>query len=209
MQEVDTVVYCTGYKFSFPFAMHQNGAPLFPSGSRINNLYQHVFLMDDPSLTFVGLPKMAATFTLAEAQSALVARVFAGRVCIPSMEVMTDWIQAYEARQRELRRSESSFHSLSTRAGEDKEYVNLLLGSSLFVRNHFLGKPPPCWCNCLDSANQPVGMIRTAFKGLGDSRLQCITYGAMGAALVVPCSRGLRAQYPIGAATCFLDPTTR
>lgn len=48
--EVDTVVFATGYDFSFPFLPKQK-----VENRRVPGLYQHVFNIDDPTLAFVGM----------------------------------------------------------------------------------------------------------------------------------------------------------
>lgn len=50
MDDVDVVLFATGYDFSFPFLLK-----LKVENRRVPRLYQHVFQTDDPSLAFVGM----------------------------------------------------------------------------------------------------------------------------------------------------------
>lgn len=50
VDDVDVVLFATGYEFDFPFLPDINIV-----NRRIPGLYQHVFLARDPSLAFVGM----------------------------------------------------------------------------------------------------------------------------------------------------------
>lgn len=54
--QVDTVVWCTGYSYSFPFL---EGSDLLtpPLSERVHPLYEQLFHVKHPSLSFVGLPQ--------------------------------------------------------------------------------------------------------------------------------------------------------
>jgi cation diffusion facilitator CzcD-associated flavoprotein CzcO len=73
--EVDLVVWCTGYRVAVPFldpGLLGDGADRLP-------LYRHVFHLDAPGLAFVGLMQSTgAAFPLVEAQARLVAGWLAG-----------------------------------------------------------------------------------------------------------------------------------
>ncbi|MET8068021.1 NAD(P)-binding domain-containing protein, partial [Micromonospora sp. NPDC005313] len=73
--EVDLVVWCTGYRVEMPFldaALVGDGADRLP-------LYRHVFHLDASGLAFVGLMQSTgAAFPLVEAQARLVAARLAG-----------------------------------------------------------------------------------------------------------------------------------
>lgn len=50
VEDVDVVLFATGYEFSFPFL-----PDVKPTNRRIRGLYQHVFKSDNPSLAFIGM----------------------------------------------------------------------------------------------------------------------------------------------------------
>ena len=64
---------------------------LLPDSPRAAQLYQHIFIIPKPTLAFVGMPKMAALFLVAQAQSAVIARAFSGRITVPSEADMRQW----------------------------------------------------------------------------------------------------------------------
>lgn len=80
---VDHIVFCTGYRYHQPFIKKNRDSeePLFPSGSAIEGLHEHVIYQKKPSLAFIGMVRDAVpTFLLVQAQAAFVSRVFSGRL---------------------------------------------------------------------------------------------------------------------------------
>jgi cation diffusion facilitator CzcD-associated flavoprotein CzcO len=53
VDDVDSILFATGYDFHFPFLPE-----IQPKNQRIPGLYQHVFHRDDPTLAFVGMVRM-------------------------------------------------------------------------------------------------------------------------------------------------------
>ncbi|XP_023643007.1 flavin-containing monooxygenase FMO GS-OX2 isoform X1 [Capsella rubella] len=92
----DSIVYCTGYKYYFPF-LDTNGYMSIDE-NRIEHLYKHVFPPAlAPGLSFVGLPGMGIQFVMFEIQSKWVASVLSGRFTLPSQDkMMEDIISSYE-----------------------------------------------------------------------------------------------------------------
>lgn len=214
MCNVDYVIYCTGYLYNFDFAM-KGTEPLFQPGFKVANLYQHIFYTREPSLAFVGLPKMTAAFTVAEAQSAVVARAFSGRLDMPDKSTMQAWEQQFSSTRMEQMRSEKAFHTLAQNINEDREYVNMLQqhASSEHLRAG-PGKSPPFWCRCLDNARASAGTIRTAYKKFNqypdEYRHRFTTYHQLGPRLLIPCPPVKQVQYrDMDAVTCFLDLASR
>jgi cation diffusion facilitator CzcD-associated flavoprotein CzcO len=85
VERVDAIIYCTGYKVTFPFfdeaflAAADNDLPLF----------RRVFRPGVPNLAFIGLVQpLGAIMPLAEAQARWVADLLAGRYALPSDEDM-------------------------------------------------------------------------------------------------------------------------
>jgi hypothetical protein len=56
------------------------------TATRARNFYEHIFRIlthGEPTLAFVSLPKNVLPFKTAEAQSAVIVKVFAGRLSVP------------------------------------------------------------------------------------------------------------------------------
>ncbi|RUS24398.1 hypothetical protein BC938DRAFT_473637 [Jimgerdemannia flammicorona] len=95
-EEVEVVVFATGYLFSFPFLADfetPGSGPLVTDGVVVHNLYRHLFFIEDPTLCFVGLPRKVSPLPLSQFQSMLVARVWAGLVKLPGVEEMRRWYE--------------------------------------------------------------------------------------------------------------------
>jgi hypothetical protein len=90
IEEVDVIVYCTGYKVTFPFF-----DPSFLSAPDNDlPLYKRVFKPGEPTLAFVALLQpLGAMMPLAEAQGRLLADYLLGRYALPSETEMRDDIE--------------------------------------------------------------------------------------------------------------------
>ncbi|MCJ1330774.1 hypothetical protein MMC10_007461 [Thelotrema lepadinum] len=89
-EDIDCVLFCTGYLYSFPF-LSSFLEELLQDGSRVHNVYQYLFFMDHPSLAFITLPIRVIPFPLSEVQGAVVAKVWSGQLSLPSKQQMLDW----------------------------------------------------------------------------------------------------------------------
>jgi cation diffusion facilitator CzcD-associated flavoprotein CzcO len=96
-EEIDLVVYCTGYKISFPFfdedlvSAEENRLPL----------YRRVVSVDHPGLYFIGLIQpLGAIMPLAEAQAEWVADLLGGRGTLPPPVEMRAEVSAAEGKMK-------------------------------------------------------------------------------------------------------------
>ncbi|MFE1442631.1 flavin-containing monooxygenase [Streptomyces sp. NPDC058739] len=90
-EEADAVVYCTGYRMSFPFL---DGWPVGPNGSV--RLYRRIASPEQSGLFFVGLVRPVGAITrLVEAQADWVARIVSGELSLPTREAMHQEIGAH------------------------------------------------------------------------------------------------------------------
>ncbi|CAI4210343.1 unnamed protein product [Parascedosporium putredinis] len=82
---VDTVVFCTGFIFSYPF-LRESIPGLITGGKGVHGLYRHLFCIEHPTLVFPGLLMRAVPFPVAEAQAAAFAAVWANALSLPPVE---------------------------------------------------------------------------------------------------------------------------
>ncbi|KAI0471893.1 FAD/NAD(P)-binding domain-containing protein [Xylariaceae sp. FL0804] len=88
--DVDAILFCTGYLYSFPFLRGLSGPgapnepPLITDGQRVHGVARHFLHMEHPTLVFSALPMKIIPFPLAEAQAAVFARLWSGRLPLPS-----------------------------------------------------------------------------------------------------------------------------
>ncbi|MFE5138944.1 flavin-containing monooxygenase [Streptomyces fagopyri] len=91
-EEIDDIIYCTGYDISFPFL---KGELIDPTDNAVS-LYHRVVSPDHPGLYFIGLVQpLGAIMPLAEAQSHWVADLLDGRGILPDPAEMRREAQAY------------------------------------------------------------------------------------------------------------------
>ncbi|KAB1901612.1 monooxygenase, partial [Micromonospora sp. AMSO31t] len=107
--EVDLVVWCTGYRVEVPFLDPE----LLGDGADRLPLYRHVFHLDAPGLAFVGLMQSTgAAFPLVEAQARLAAGWLAGT-----------WAPPDPARQAAASRAE--LRAATTRWGQRRPHMRV------------------------------------------------------------------------------------
>ncbi|KAF2801886.1 FAD/NAD(P)-binding domain-containing protein [Mytilinidion resinicola] len=118
LDDMDAVVYATGYRASFPFwNARANGGPIWDyQNAKVVNGYWHTFLHTYPTIGLVGVPRVL-TFRSWEYQAITLARLFAGRLAKPLPPVA-------EQRRWERRRLERTgheglkFHDVQWETGE-------------------------------------------------------------------------------------------
>ena len=146
--DVDHVIYCTGYKPSFPYwNSKQNGGPLWDyQANRLAGSYLHTFFSENPTLGLVGMPR-TLTFRSFEYQAIALARVFAGREAkpLPDKAGMRQW---QNDRDASIVGTRKMFHDIPCDNGETLEYFTSLYEIAGLPGIRGDGKCPPI----LDSA---------------------------------------------------------
>jgi cation diffusion facilitator CzcD-associated flavoprotein CzcO len=177
---VDAVVYCTGYFYSFPFVSDLSPSPpLTTTGERVENLYKHLFYRPNPTLALPVLNQKVIPFPFAEAQAAVVARVFSGRLELPSAKEMEEW----EKREVEEKGDGRGFHVL--KFPKDAEFINEMHDWALSAEGEDegeagVGKKPPYWGEKEFWTRERFPAIKKAFQGFGEGRHEVRTLGEVG-----------------------------
>jgi dimethylaniline monooxygenase (N-oxide forming) len=95
--EVDTIVWCTGYRITFPFL----SPDIVDATDNRIALYRRVVHPDRPGLYFIGLVQpLGAIMPIAELQSEWIADVLEGKVALPEPEEMKRIVQREDRRMR-------------------------------------------------------------------------------------------------------------
>ena len=96
-EEIDLIVYCTGYKITFPFFDEE----LISARDNRLPLYRRVVSVEHPGLYFIGfIQPLGAIMPLAEAQSEWVADLLDGRGTLPSPSEMRAEIATAEKKMK-------------------------------------------------------------------------------------------------------------
>lgn len=96
VENVDKIIFCTGFLKSFPFLDEKTIRPYvdFNNGKNVKTLFNHIIPVDLPTLAFIGLPRFVLPTRLSETQAAWLARVWSGRIQLPSKKIQKsyhDW----------------------------------------------------------------------------------------------------------------------
>ncbi|KAK3372584.1 hypothetical protein B0H63DRAFT_503686 [Podospora didyma] len=122
LDDIDTVIYCTGYLPSFPFwNTKANGRPLWDyAAGKLINVYWHTFFQDFPTLAIVGMPRVL-TFRGFEYQAIALARLWSKRNAAPLPPIKEQ--KKWESERAEVRRRErQKFHDVLWDTGETFEW---------------------------------------------------------------------------------------
>jgi dimethylaniline monooxygenase (N-oxide forming) len=96
-EEIDLVVYCTGYKITFPFFRPE----VFAAADNRLPLYRRVVSPERPGLYFIGfIQPLGPVMPLAEAQCEWIADLLAGRASLPGAAEMRREIETEERKMR-------------------------------------------------------------------------------------------------------------
>jgi cation diffusion facilitator CzcD-associated flavoprotein CzcO len=117
VEDVDKVIFATGYKLSYPFLVPDVVTP----SNRVSGFYQHIFKIGDPSLALVGQVRGALSFRVYEYQAVAVARYFAAHNAkpLPSPKEQDDW----EVERLKYKGNSAIFHEIKP---DFKEYFEWL-----------------------------------------------------------------------------------
>jgi dimethylaniline monooxygenase (N-oxide forming) len=96
-EEIDLVVYCTGYKITFPFF----DPKVFAAPDNRLPLYRRVVSVERPGLFFIGfIQPLGPIMPLAEAQAEWIADLLSGRAALPPSGEMKREISREERKMR-------------------------------------------------------------------------------------------------------------
>jgi cation diffusion facilitator CzcD-associated flavoprotein CzcO len=177
--DIDAVMFATGYFYSLPFLENVKPA-LITDGSHVNHTYQHIFYAPQPMLSFLALNQRVIPFPIAEAQSSVIARIYSGRLSLPSHAEMQRWEQDVVAEASNGR----NFHLLPF--PKDGNYLNAMSNWALSappkegLENDGKGKTPPVWGEWAFWCRENFPAIRRAFGELGEKRHRIKTIDEVG-----------------------------
>jgi hypothetical protein len=135
-KDIDAVVYCTGYLYSYPF-LETLEPKIVDTGKRVCGLYKDIFNISHPTLAFTALGKKVIPFPLSEAQGSTIAKVWSNKLQLPEKGVMEE----AERKLLEERGEGTEFHVLGY--PKDAEYINGL--HEWVISADDPGKEPPFW----------------------------------------------------------------
>jgi len=178
-QHIDAIVFATGYFYSLPF-LSKLSPKLIGDGSHVQNTYQHLLYAPRPTLALLTLPQRIIPFPLSESQAAVLARLYSGRLALPSLSTMQAWEQAVVDEMGAGR----NFHLLPF--PKDGNYINEMSRWAFTatvkegVENEGKGKLPPIWGEWEFWCREKFPEIRRAFAAKGEERFGVRTLEEVG-----------------------------
>jgi dimethylaniline monooxygenase (N-oxide forming) len=92
-EEIDLVIYCTGYKIEFPFLDEK----VFAARENRMSLYKRAVSVENPGLYFIGfIQPLGPIMPITEAQAEWIADLLKGRAALPPAAEMREEIANYE-----------------------------------------------------------------------------------------------------------------
>jgi len=88
VDDVDVLLYCSGYKYSFPFLDSSCGIEVANSYTMVKPLFKHMININHPSMCFIGIPIQVCPFPQFDLQCQLYTNFMAGIVELPQKSNM-------------------------------------------------------------------------------------------------------------------------
>ncbi|XP_069167889.1 uncharacterized protein [Procambarus clarkii] len=85
--QADAIVFCTGYKYSFPFLTEECGIQV--DDNCVKPLYKHLINSIYPSMAFIGIPSRVIVFQIINYQVQYFLATLTGSVKLPTPDEMT------------------------------------------------------------------------------------------------------------------------
>lgn len=85
-QSYTLILYCTGYKFTFPFLSTDCGVHV--DDNYVQPLYKHCINISNPTMSIIGLPFYVCAAHMCDLQARFVLKYLTGELTLPSKEEM-------------------------------------------------------------------------------------------------------------------------
>ncbi|KAI9758422.1 MAG: hypothetical protein M4579_003051 [Chaenotheca gracillima] len=171
--DIDFILICTGYFYSYPFLSSLEPPPV-SDGVRTEHVFKHLFYDHNPTLAFVAVPQKILPFPISEAQAAVIARVWAARVRLPSARDMDSW----EGELIKEHGSGKAFQVLTF--PRDVNYVNDLSAWAMRAEPQGFDKNPPVWGPKERWIRERIPAMKRAFAERGEERSKILTMEELG-----------------------------
>ena len=158
LENVDKVVFATGYLRTLPFLfeLNQSDKPIVTDGHKLHGIYKHTLLYNYPNLAICGAARYILPTRTAESQGSWIAKVWSGALPQPSKDDMVAW----EMQRVKDTGGSKAFHDLYF--PDDVHYANELNKEILEVNT---GLIPFIW-------DREQISIRGAIKGVKEAYIK-------------------------------------
>ncbi|GKY97061.1 hypothetical protein MPSEU_000664700 [Mayamaea pseudoterrestris] len=84
----DTIIFCTGYEYQFPFINAASNLPLTLGGRRVAPLFEQLWHAMEPNVAFLGLPHSVLPFPMFELQAEALLHQWLKQWTLPNKDVV-------------------------------------------------------------------------------------------------------------------------
>lgn len=116
VEEADTLFYCTGYKYSFPFLSEECGIKV--EENCVQPLYKHLIHVEHPTLCLIGLPYYVCAFALFDLQVRYFLKIIEREVKLPSRKEMLKDTEQEMLKRRAKGLKKKQFHMMGNLQGD-------------------------------------------------------------------------------------------
>lgn len=128
-QKFSVILYCTGYRYTFPFLSVDCG--LSVNNNLVEPLYKHCLNINRPTLAIIGLPNYICPSPMFDLQARFCLTFLTGRKQLPSLEeMMKDLENDKKIQLIEREMPKKKFHNLGV-GFDDKYYESMALAASI------------------------------------------------------------------------------
>lgn len=110
--QADDILYCTGYKYTFPFLSDECGISV--DNNHVKPLYKHIINAVHPSMGFIGVPSRIIVFPLINYQVRYFLATVTGQAALPSTAEMMITIETSLKDLQLKGKKEKELHLLSS-----------------------------------------------------------------------------------------------
>ncbi|KAK9460746.1 uncharacterized protein V1516DRAFT_435993 [Lipomyces oligophaga] len=159
LDDVDAVIYATGYLRSLPFMsdLNKTDKPLITNGIYVHHLYLHFIYIPDPTIVILGTPRFVLPFRVSQAQACYIARVWSGRLKLPPTPIMENFV----SRRFKAVGDSYQFHDLAAPL-EDADFCDWISELCRLAPGDY-GMFPRPWPIEEREARKNIGKLRIAF----------------------------------------------
>ncbi|XP_047347619.1 flavin-containing monooxygenase FMO GS-OX-like 6 isoform X2 [Vespa velutina] len=94
--KIDNFIYCTGYKFTYPFMSSK--VDIRTDNNHVEPIYKHLVHITMPNLFFMGIPGLVIPFPMFHIQAQYIVEILEGRIKLPSpKEMLEDFVKEKNA----------------------------------------------------------------------------------------------------------------
>ncbi|CAF3082778.1 unnamed protein product [Rotaria sp. Silwood2] len=102
IDNIDAIIFCTGYRHSYPFMAKRFHLRCGVTEFVPANLYKSIFWMGQPSLAYLGAPRQIYSFPMIDMQAAFVRDVFLGHMKLPDCNLWQADVDKWQIREKAI-----------------------------------------------------------------------------------------------------------